>query len=130
MFFLFFKQKTAYEMRISDWSSDVCSSDLINGRQFDVVVRFQVGTLRYLVLIEVKNRSRKVTAEHIESFVTKARDQNASKTVVVSAAGFQSGAVLVAERHGVDLFPVTFDESKIRLPSAMTYTIINRKSVV
>src|SRR3546814_8937124 len=33
--FFFFKQKTAYEMRISDWSSDVCSSDLdfhmING---------------------------------------------------------------------------------------------------
>src|SRR3546814_16406428 len=29
MYFFFFKQKTAYEMRISDWSSDVCSSDLI-----------------------------------------------------------------------------------------------------
>src|SRR3546814_20502576 len=28
MFFFFFKQKTAYEMRISDWSSDVCSSDI------------------------------------------------------------------------------------------------------
>src|SRR3546814_8414609 len=28
--FFFFKQKTAYEMRISDWSSDVCSSDLIH----------------------------------------------------------------------------------------------------
>src|SRR3546814_3255231 len=28
MFCFFFKQKTAYEMRISDWSSDVCSSDL------------------------------------------------------------------------------------------------------
>src|SRR3546814_4108086 len=28
--FFFFKQKTAYEMRISDWSSDVCSSDLID----------------------------------------------------------------------------------------------------
>src|SRR3546814_2758694 len=27
-YFFFFKQKTAYEMRISDWSSDVCSSDL------------------------------------------------------------------------------------------------------
>src|SRR3546814_7512834 len=27
-FFFFFKQKTAYEVRISDWSSDVCSSDL------------------------------------------------------------------------------------------------------
>src|SRR3546814_6185104 len=29
MFFFFCKQKTAYEMRISDWSSDVCSSDLL-----------------------------------------------------------------------------------------------------
>src|SRR3546814_3290490 len=30
--FFFFKQKTAYEMRISDWSSDVCSSDLAHAR--------------------------------------------------------------------------------------------------
>src|SRR3546814_10727426 len=30
LFCCFFKQKTAYEMRISDWSSDVCSSDLLN----------------------------------------------------------------------------------------------------
>src|SRR3546814_15826172 len=30
--FFFFKQKTAYEMRISDWSSDVCSSDLVAPR--------------------------------------------------------------------------------------------------
>src|SRR3546814_3560825 len=29
LFVFFFKQKTAYEMRISDWSSDVCSSDLV-----------------------------------------------------------------------------------------------------
>src|SRR3546814_1410125 len=34
---LFFKQKTAYEMRISDWSSDVCSSDLF-GKLHDVDV--------------------------------------------------------------------------------------------
>src|SRR3546814_3367824 len=31
--FFFFKQKTAYEMRISDWSSDVCSSDLEGARR-------------------------------------------------------------------------------------------------
>src|SRR3546814_13825641 len=31
--FFFFKQKTAYEMRISDWSSDVCSSDLVRGKR-------------------------------------------------------------------------------------------------
>src|SRR3546814_3289827 len=30
LFVVFFKQKTAYEMRISDWSSDVCSSDLLD----------------------------------------------------------------------------------------------------
>src|SRR3546814_4125782 len=30
VFLFFFKQKTAYEMRISDWSSDVCSSDLLD----------------------------------------------------------------------------------------------------
>src|SRR3546814_3466389 len=40
-FFFFFKQKTAYEMRISDWSSDVCSSDLGLGRLEEGCVRHQ-----------------------------------------------------------------------------------------
>src|SRR3546814_6218503 len=34
--FFFFKQKTAYEMRISDWSSDVCSSDLPIGADLGI----------------------------------------------------------------------------------------------
>src|SRR3546814_8145660 len=39
--FFFFKQKTAYEMRISDWSSDVCSSDLFdNGRVFTILMYY------------------------------------------------------------------------------------------
>src|SRR3546814_556152 len=43
-FFLFFKQKTAYEMRISDWSSDVCSSDLfaVQGRDLMTGVPKQI----------------------------------------------------------------------------------------
>src|SRR3546814_21061298 len=41
-FFFFFKQKTAYEMRISDWSSDVCSSDL-QGRGWE---RFTAAIIR------------------------------------------------------------------------------------
>src|SRR3546814_4982564 len=36
MLFFFFKQKTAYELRISDWSSDVCSSDLMGTALFDI----------------------------------------------------------------------------------------------
>src|SRR3546814_8556564 len=37
--FFFFKQKTAYEMRISDWSSDVCSSDLVIGAALLLIER-------------------------------------------------------------------------------------------
>src|SRR3546814_139258 len=37
LLFFFFKQKTAYEMRISDWSSDVCSSDLATADAVDGV---------------------------------------------------------------------------------------------
>src|SRR3546814_7967502 len=40
-FFFFFKQKTAYEMRISDWSSDVCSSDLVE----ELLTRRELGPL-------------------------------------------------------------------------------------
>src|SRR3546814_2026229 len=40
---LFFKQKTAYEMRISDWSSDVCSSDLIETVAIDKTAMIAIG---------------------------------------------------------------------------------------
>src|SRR3546814_5627100 len=39
LIFFFFKQKTAYEMRISDWSSDVCSSDLGASRPHSICAR-------------------------------------------------------------------------------------------
>src|SRR3546814_2328966 len=41
VFFFFFKQKTAYEMRISDWSSDVCSSDLVGNEAAGVEPSFR-----------------------------------------------------------------------------------------
>src|SRR3546814_5073792 len=44
--FFFFKQKTAYEMRISDWSSDVCSSDLVTPNLIAVLVESGVGDYR------------------------------------------------------------------------------------
>src|SRR3546814_19688707 len=49
--FCFFKQKTAYEMRISDWSSDVCSSDLRRFSDRAPLIRpigFAQATLEYL----------------------------------------------------------------------------------
>src|SRR3546814_8812090 len=42
--FFFFKQKTAYEMRISYWSSDVCSSDLTGSYEVTNVVAATAGT--------------------------------------------------------------------------------------
>src|SRR3546814_15129310 len=54
--FLLFKQKTAYDMRISDWSSDVCSSDLMAG----MVKRLERDTQVELVL---RNRTRELGLE-------------------------------------------------------------------
>src|SRR3546814_3952939 len=44
VFFFFFKQKTEYEMRISDWSSDVCSSDLPKGAMEGDGKHYQIYT--------------------------------------------------------------------------------------
>src|SRR3546814_9932130 len=45
--FFFFKQKTAYEMRISDWSSDVCSSDLtLTDYEIGAKTDWAIGTVR------------------------------------------------------------------------------------
>ncbi len=104
--------------------ADVTWNETINGRQFDVVVRFVVGTLRYLVLVEVKNRTRKASVEDLDAFINKARDQLASKAVFVTAAGYQSGALAVAERHGVDLFTVAFDERELVISPNNTYFVM------
>src|SRR3546814_3223879 len=60
--FFFFKQKTAYEMRISDWSSDVCSSDLLVD-----------------LTIEAK---KKTTAEAINEAMVKAAKGNRLKGIL------------------------------------------------
>src|SRR3546814_9399870 len=56
--FFFLKQKTAYEMRISDWSSDVCSSDLLVRRciaaaALDADVEFHFGDRAEEVALDV-----------------------------------------------------------------------------
>src|SRR3546814_1728030 len=45
--FFFFKQKTAYEMRISDWSSDVCSSDLAESARLPVKAVYEASKFDY-----------------------------------------------------------------------------------
>src|SRR3546814_6486063 len=67
MCFFFFKQKTAYEMRISDWSSDVCSSDL---RWYEYTG---------IMLGEAHKLGSLIHPDHLERFTTR------------SKAGFHSG---------------------------------------
>src|SRR3546814_10644606 len=57
----FFKQKTAYEMRISDWSSDVCSSDLILV-YLTIYITMNIGTLAVILCM----RQKDVMVERIE----------------------------------------------------------------
>src|SRR3546814_7406693 len=65
LFFVFFKQKTAYEMRISDWSSDVCSSDL------DAVDAAEIGTAAQIEDVEALELLELIFAV----VVVKARDE-------------------------------------------------------
>src|SRR3546814_8270714 len=51
--FFFFKQKTAYEMRISDWSSDVCSSDLPT--KVESAGRIEIGSRDFLIVQGLSN---------------------------------------------------------------------------
>src|SRR3546814_2960664 len=62
-FFFFFKQKTAYEMRISDWSSDVCSSDLQSG--IGRVVPPRLGERAVEVFGEERKRALREVAEAV-----------------------------------------------------------------
>src|SRR3546814_8467959 len=76
MYFFFFKQKTAYEMRISDWSSDVCSSDLDHsGEHRDAGGRahFRAGAVR----------------EHQRNGAGDERDRGHHDRAQAQAAGFE-----------------------------------------
>src|SRR3546814_9548626 len=83
-FFFFFKQKTAYEMRISDWSSDVCSSDL---RAFSRELSDEINTLSRRLGVQLtmeQARSFGVPQQVLERMITRAMlDEMASRLGMV-----------------------------------------------
>src|SRR3546814_9304089 len=71
----FFKQKTAYEMRISDWSSDVCSSDLASGRKVKLnLPRFLSGELLSQMHLDRLNAIETLYAELSETMSAEGED--------------------------------------------------------
>src|SRR3546814_19833218 len=86
--FFFFKQKTAYEMRISDWSSDVCSSDLVAAAggfvlPGDTVDVFVTRTLQD----PMGGASQQITDVMLQGTRDIAIDQNANDTSKDPAVG-------------------------------------------
>src|SRR3546814_8933443 len=57
----FFKQKTAYEMRISDWSSDVCSSDLVD--ELQLAIEQRADALQYVVHLRFEHEHDRAVRE-------------------------------------------------------------------
>src|SRR3546814_3659051 len=64
-FLFFFKQKTAYEMRISDWSSDVCSSDLDRHRLAGLAVELQLW-VEFAEILQLRQRRQFIQALEAE----------------------------------------------------------------
>src|SRR3546814_10055141 len=91
VFFFFFKQKTAYEMRISHWSSDVCSSDL---HSIDAAAAA-------LSKFEDYNKYRDFKSFHIQQavgFKRKLADQVSGRTGERLSSSTQIGSASCRER--------------------------------
>src|SRR3546814_13771609 len=109
--FLFFKQKTAYEMRISDWSSDVCSSDLAEPDQRLLTERkrfeFRIGKFVHHVRPHqldrpVDNRRRQQFVDYLQ----KPRVEVAAAITQLFIGPLEQRVVVEVEREdlpGVDL---------------------------
>src|SRR3546814_14623875 len=107
--FFFFKQKTAYEMRISDWSSDVCSSDLEADSPFDLS-----RDRRYAGVAIPNTESLKDTIARVlpywESSI--APELRAGKRVLISAHG-NSLRALVKHLSGISDHEIRSEERRV-----------------
>src|SRR3546814_9894230 len=76
MFLFFFKQKTAYEMRISDWSSDVCSSDLLSRLHEGEVTKRKLASFRSLQEEITRDKNRAISKRQSKSYqIRQSNDQ-------------------------------------------------------
>src|SRR3546814_11138873 len=99
--FFFFKQKTAYEMRISDWSSDVCSSDLgfriVD--QLGIIGLADPADARRRAALDLVEQARAVARLEEAVGATSEQEQLFERVErLVDAAGRREGAVIIALR--------------------------------
>src|SRR3546814_5265651 len=95
--FFFFKQKTAYEMRISDWSSDVCSSDLLT-RNFAILSAVTIVAAaalltyvqRNLMAVQIRQISEDYNAYFARAFTNNIWDSAQALIAKASSVGKDS----------------------------------------
>lgn len=75
-------------------------------RQIDVLVRHREGLYEHLIVVECKYLNTPVERIHIDALATTVREVGASKGVIFSAKGFQSGAITQAEHDGISLYQI------------------------
>src|SRR3546814_10405804 len=84
MLFFFFKQKTAYEIRISDWSSDVCCSDLMDVKprhdRQDAIARREIEHVRQEAGVAVQQH-RTMRIQHAFRVAGRARGRSEERRV-------------------------------------------------
>lgn len=95
---------------LSDRGASVKFNDHIRGKktnrkwQVDVSVRFKRGLYSHLIVIECKNLTHRVSIKDVQAFIAKMDDFEADKGIIVSASGFQQGAIKAAEVYGIELY--------------------------
>src|SRR3546814_19494951 len=137
VFFFFCKQKTAYEMRISDWSSDVCSSDLHAGDGLRLVDCRVTNAVR---CVPPQNKPTGIEAANCRPFLVGEIETMKSLRVVLCLGSLAHAAVLTTLgvrkvlypfRHGAlhDIGGLTVADSYHSSPYNTT-TARNRKSAL
>src|SRR3546814_5506917 len=124
--FFFFKQKTAYEMRISDWSSDVCSSDLatndierdvVNGVNAKRVLHGDRGDRRRRITAKRGDRLDVGLKPRAAATIGSGNDENAASGIDhMKIGGHQAAQLSMAEQ----ISPTTARTSFSSSPSPMT----------
>lgn len=75
-------------------------------RQIDVLIRHKQGLIEHLVVIDCKHWRSRVSRAEVDALANTVRELNASRGVLFSIQGFESGAITQAKADGIELFTV------------------------
>ena len=101
-------------------------------REFDIVIRTQIGPYQTMGVIECKDHSRKVSLGIIDEFATKSKSVNAHLKIIFSNSGFTKNAIESAKSHGIYTYSLidSGNESLKLRPSMFVYAPTHRYTIL